>query len=92
MKAFLASLAGLLAGAASASTLARRGHPPPATGPFLTVLSNDSWVIGNELWNMTQGQTYGVELYYKNHDCVGDAVGHYVSYSKSAVTQARRCI
>jgi hypothetical protein len=30
---------------------------------------------------MTQGPKYGVKLYYKDHDCVGNAVGHYVSYS-----------
>lgn len=54
-----------------------------ATGPFLTQLDNQTWVIGNEVWNLTQQVTYGVKLYYKDHDCVGDAVGHYVSYSVS---------
>lgn len=54
-----------------------------ATGPFLTQLDNQTWVIGNEIWNMTQQVTYGVNLYYQDHDCVNDAVGHYVSYSKS---------
>lgn len=32
---------------------------------------------------MTQGRQYGVQLFYRDHNCVGDAVGHYVSYSKS---------
>lgn len=52
--------------------------------PFLQEVDGEAWVIGNELWNMTQGRQYGVKLYYKDHDCVGDAVGHYVSYSESA--------
>lgn len=55
-----------------------------ATGPFFTQVSDDSWVIGNEIWNLTQGATYGVQLYYQDHDCVGDAVGHYVSYNGAA--------
>jgi rhamnogalacturonan endolyase len=64
------------------------GHAVPgatkrATGPFLTQVGNFSWIIGNEVWNMTQGQIYGVSLNYKNRDCVGKAVGHYVSYSRS---------
>lgn len=49
--------------------------------PFLTQLDDSSWVFGNELWNLTQQETYGVKLMYKGKDCVGDAVGHYVSYS-----------
>ena len=54
-----------------------------ATGPFLTAVGNQTWIIGNDVWNVTQGPKYGVKLYYKGHDCVGDAVGHYVSYSTS---------
>jgi rhamnogalacturonan endolyase len=54
-----------------------------ATGPFLTALDNRTWIIGNDVWNMTQGPIYGVKLYYKERDCVGEAVGHYVSYSMS---------
>ncbi|KAK7972794.1 hypothetical protein PG996_007014 [Apiospora saccharicola] len=61
-----------------------RAHTLPSLAsadPFLRKLGNETWVIGNEVWNMTQGRQYGVELYYKDHDCVGDAVGHYVSYN-----------
>ena len=29
-----------------------------AAGPFLTG-QNGSWVIGNDLWNLTQGTVYG---------------------------------
>lgn len=54
-----------------------------ATGPFFTKLDDETWVIGNEVWNMTQQVTYGVKLYYHDHDCVGDAVGHYVSFGMS---------
>lgn len=50
--------------------------------PFLQG-NNGSWVIGNDIWNITIGQTYGTKLYYKDHDLVGNAVGHYVSYSQS---------
>ena len=52
-----------------------------AAGPFLSQVDNGTWVIGNELWNLTQQRTYGVKLFYKERDLVGDAVGHYVSYS-----------
>lgn len=52
-----------------------------AAGPFLSQVDNETWVIGNELWNLTQQRTYGVKLYYNERDLVGDAVGHYVSYS-----------
>ena len=82
MKFSLLSLGSLLIGAASALPTKR------ATGPFLTQVDNDTWIIGNELWNMTQGRQYGVKLYYKDHDCVGDAVGHYVSYSMFSTSDA----
>lgn len=52
-----------------------------STGPFLKQLDNQTWILGNEIWNVTQQVTYGVQLYYKGRDCVGDAAGHYVSYS-----------
>lgn len=68
------------------SSRARTLTSPVPTGPFLQELGNETWVIGNEIWNMTQGRQYGVELYYKEHDCVGDAVGHYVSYSEFALS------
>lgn len=67
----------LLAASAAARRVSER-----ATGPFFQKLDNATWVIGNEIWNMTQQYTYGVKLFYQGHDCVGDAVGHYVSYSK----------
>lgn len=52
---------------------------------FLKELGNSTWVIGNEIWNVTQNRQYADQLWYKGEDRVGDAVGHYVSYSKSTL-------
>ncbi|KAF2141847.1 polysaccharide lyase family 4 protein [Aplosporella prunicola CBS 121167] len=52
-----------------------------ARGPFLKSLNNTYHVIGNDLWNITQGPTYGKKLYYKGQDLIGDAVGHYTGYN-----------
>ncbi|KAI0183846.1 polysaccharide lyase family 4 protein [Xylaria flabelliformis] len=57
---------------------------PHESSPFLSQVADYTWIIGNEIWNLTQGPKYGVQLYYKDHDCVGDAVGHYVSYNGAA--------
>ncbi|TRX88384.1 hypothetical protein FHL15_010697 [Xylaria flabelliformis] len=56
---------------------------PQESSPFLSQVADHTWIIGNEIWNLTQGPKYGVQLYYKDHDCVGGAVGHYVSYSSA---------
>lgn len=69
---FVAALGGLVSNALAAPTQAE---------PFLTQIDNQTWIIGNDVWNMTQGLKYGVKLNYKNRDLVGNAVGHYVSYS-----------
>ncbi|KAH8819826.1 polysaccharide lyase family 4, domain III-domain-containing protein [Xylogone sp. PMI_703] len=53
-------------------------------GPFLKALDDGSHVIGNDIWNITIGQTYGTKLYYKGKDIIGEAVGHYVSYNGGA--------
>lgn len=53
-----------------------------AKGPFLQKVDDTTHIIGNDLWNVTIGRQYGVKLYYKGKDLVGDAVGHYVSYSE----------
>ncbi|KAI0743456.1 putative rhamnogalacturonase [Daedaleopsis nitida] len=55
-----------------------------ASGPFLNQLNGSSWVIGNDLWNLTQNEIYGTKLYHKGRDLVGEAVGHYVSYNGAA--------
>jgi rhamnogalacturonan endolyase len=75
MKGFFAAAASLLLSTVNAFP------SKPATGPFLTQVDNTTWVLGNEIWNVTQEQIYGVKLMYKGKDCVGEAVGHYVSYS-----------
>ncbi|KZV60869.1 polysaccharide lyase family 4 protein [Peniophora sp. CONT] len=51
-----------------------------ASGPFLQTL-NGSWIIGNDLWNVTQGTVYGKPAYFNGKDIVGEAVGHYVGYN-----------
>jgi len=55
--------------------------PTKKTGPFLLTLNGTEHVIGNDIWNITIGPIYGTKLFYKNKDIVGNAVGHYVSYS-----------
>lgn len=49
-------------------------------GPFLTQLDNQTWVFGNDLWNVTEGPYYATKLYSSilpGHDLVGTAYGHY---------------
>lgn len=91
MKAFFASLVSLLVSSVSGHTLPALRPRGKATGPFLKQVDNSTWIIGNELWNVTQGQTYGTKLYYKGQDCVGEAVGHYVSYSKLTLILLHLC-
>lgn len=50
--------------------------------PYLVNVDNETAIIGNDLWNATIGRQYGTKLFYKGKDRVGEAVGHYVSYSK----------
>jgi rhamnogalacturonan endolyase len=72
-----------LAGLVAAAPLEDRAKKPKS---FLKELGNSTWVIGNEIWNVTQNRQYANRLWYKGKDRVGDAVGHYVSYSTSART------
>jgi hypothetical protein len=51
------------------------------SGPFFLQLNDTEYVIGNDIWNITIGPTFGTKLYYKGKDIVGNAVGHYSSYS-----------
>ncbi|KAJ4418515.1 hypothetical protein N0V82_005495 [Gnomoniopsis sp. IMI 355080] len=51
-----------------------------AKGPFLTQLDNQTWVFGNDLWNVTQGPNYATKLFstiLPGQDLVGSAYGHY---------------
>lgn len=70
-------VAALVACATAVSLAEKRASPKS----FLTELGNSTWVIGNSIWNVTQGRQYATKLWYKGKDRVGAAVGHYVSYS-----------
>jgi len=48
-----------------------------AKGPFLQQVSSSEWIIGNDVWNLTQGATYATKLLYQGSDIVGQARGHY---------------
>lgn len=65
---------------ASALTIAAQVQ---AKGPFLETVGPQEHIIGNDIWNVTIGDIYGTKLFYKNRDIVGNAVGHYASYSLS---------
>ena len=69
---------------AALSALMLAGLPLVAAeaGPFLKELNSTHWVIGNDLWNITQGPVYATELYYDGSDAIGSAVGHYVGVGK----------
>jgi hypothetical protein len=60
-----------------------------AGDPFLKTIDNKTHVIGNDLWNLTIGQNFGTKLWYKGHDLVGNASGHYVSYSEDPISLIR---
>lgn len=62
----------------TSTTSALTGHGEP----FLIKVNNETAIIGNDLWNATIGRQYGTKLMYKGVDLVGNAVGHYVSYSQ----------
>lgn len=51
-----------------------------AKGPFLKQISSTQWIIGNDLWNVTQGETYATNLQYQGSDAVSKAQGHYAGY------------
>ena len=67
-----------LAALAAAAPVEERAKKPKS---FLKELGDSTWVIGNEIWNVTQNRQYANKLWYNGKDRVGNAVGHYVSYS-----------
>jgi rhamnogalacturonan endolyase len=69
-----------LASSTFAAPLEERAKQPKS---FFEEVGNSTWVIGNDVWNVTQNLQYANNLWYKGKDRVGQAVGHYVSYSKS---------
>jgi hypothetical protein len=57
-------------------------------GPFLTQLDNQTWVFGNDLWNVTEGPYYATKLYSSilpGHDLVGTAYGHYAGIGETKI-------
>ncbi|KAK7186884.1 rhamnogalacturonate lyase [Paraphaeosphaeria sporulosa] len=54
--------------------------PASARGPFLQQINSTSWIFGNDIWNLTQGQTYATNLQYQGSDAVKGAPGHYAGY------------
>ena len=79
----LLSLAAL-ASATLAAPLEERAKQPKS---FFKEIGNSTWVIGNDVWNVTQNLQYANKLWYKGKDRVGRAVGHYVSYSKPILSR-----
>jgi rhamnogalacturonan endolyase len=63
------------------------GTPFAKQHGFLEDNGDGTWIIGNDIWNMTQEKIYGSKLYYKDQELVGEATGHYVSYSKPSNLQ-----
>jgi hypothetical protein len=75
-------ISSLLAAAAALVGVAQAQDPQyPDRKSFFKQLDTRTWVFGNELWNVTQGPQYAKKLYFQGKDLVGDAWGHYVSYS-----------
>ncbi|KAE8836370.1 hypothetical protein PTNB73_04332 [Pyrenophora teres f. teres] len=70
-----------LAVLAIAAPVEERSKKPKS---FFKVIGNSTWVIGNDVWNVTQNRKYANKLMYKGKDRVGPAVGHYVSYNGAA--------
>ncbi|CAO2654065.1 Nn.00g107980.m01.CDS01 [Neocucurbitaria sp. VM-36] len=70
-----------LAALAVAAPVEERAQKPKS---FLKELGNSTWVLGNQIWNVTQNRQYANKLFYKGSDRVGNAVGHYVSYNGAA--------
>lgn len=57
-------------------------------GPFLKPLeSATGWIIGNAHWNITIGDVYGTQLFFKGRDLIGDAVGHYSGYGTPTLSR-----
>ncbi|KAI5256298.1 hypothetical protein E4T42_01532 [Aureobasidium subglaciale] len=44
-----------------------------ARSSFLQQTGTSTWVIGNDIWNITQGPIYGTKLYYQDKDAIGEA-------------------
>lgn len=61
-------------------------------GPFLTQVGTQTWVFGNDLWNVTEGKYYATKLFSSilpGHDLVGAAAGHYVGIGETNPSRTR---
>ena len=58
------------------------GSAAPVTerGPFLDQINSTHWMFGNDLWNVTQGPSYAINLQYQGSDVVNSAVGDHAEY------------
>ncbi|KAF2846106.1 polysaccharide lyase family 4 protein [Plenodomus tracheiphilus IPT5] len=74
-------LAAAVASLVTASPIEERAKKPKS---FFKDLGNSTWILGNDIWNVTQNLQYANKLNYKGKDRVGNAVGHYVSYNGAA--------
>lgn len=81
MKSLLPLLCGGAGVVASASAYSQHPSVPQQPKSFFRQIGNATWILGNELWNVTQNAQYADKLMFKGKDRVGEAVGHYVSYS-----------
>lgn len=57
-------------------------------GPFLTQVDTQTWVFGNDLWNVTEGKNYATKLFSSilpGHDLVGGASGHYAGIGETTM-------
>lgn len=60
---------------------------------FLTQLDDQSWVFGNDLWNVTEGPYYATKLYSSilpGKDLVGTAAGHYAGIGETTFEVSMR--
>lgn len=49
-----------------------------ARGPFLEQVDALTWVFGNDLFNVTQSESFATKVYYRGKELVGTAKGHYI--------------
>lgn len=64
-------------------------------GPFLTQVDTQTWVFGNDLWNVTEGKNYATKLFSSilpGHDLVGGASGHYAGIGETIIAPSHNTI
>lgn len=70
------------------------GHAASSKGPFLTQVDNQTWVLGNDHWNVTEGRYYATKLFSSilpGHDLVGGAAGHYAGIGEAKIIHPPLC-